>query len=201
MKRILMTAGASALLLALAGTASAAATTGEIDITGTVASKCTVTAGGPGPNGSNFGATVPLNELADANGHLRSDIQSSTPISALNLGFTLTCTGANAGVVVKADPMLNAAAAPTGYANRVDFTANAHFLLISAPSSTSTLDVSDTSNLVATGSGAFGASKYLQNVANNVVVSAYSFGTTNTATDVMVAGAYAGDILVTITPS
>lgn len=201
MTRILTTACAAALAAVALGGAAQAATTGEIDITGTVASKCTVITGGPGPNGANFGATVPLGELADANGHLRSDIQSSTAIGALTLNFTLNCTGANAGVVVQANPLLNATAAPTGYANRADYTANAHFLLIAAPASTSALDVTDTSALAGTASGAFGAGKFLQNVANNVTVTAYSFGTANTATDVMVAGAYAGQILITITPS
>jgi hypothetical protein len=202
MKRILMAAGAAtALSFAVSGAAQAANTTGEIDITGSVASKCTVTNGGPGPNGASFGATVPLGELADAYGHLRTDIQASSAISALTLNFTLNCTGANAGVVVEADPLVNAASAPTDYANRVDYTANAHFLLIAAPSSTSALDVSDTSIAVATGSGSFGSGKYLQNVANNVVVTAYSFGTTNTSSDVLVAGSYSGKILITITPS
>jgi len=201
MPRILTTSAAAAVLVAAVGGSAFAATTGEIDITGSVESKCTVVAGGPGPNGADFGASVDLHELADADGHLRSDIQSATAIGALNLSFTLTCTGANAGVVVQADPLLNAAAAPAGYANRVDYTAKAHFLLIAAPNSPSTLDVSDTSASAGVGSGAFGSSKYLQNVANNVTVSAYSFGTADTATDVMVAGDYAGQILITITPS
>ena len=202
MKRFLMTSGAAAVLaLGLAGSAWAVDTTGEIDITGSVGAKCTVITGGPGPNGANFGATVPLGELADANGHLRSDIQSSTAIGVLTLPFTLSCSGANAAVTVQADPLANASAAPTGYANRIDYTANAHFLLIAPVSSTSTLDVTDASSAAGATPGSFGSGKYLQNVANNVTITAYSFGTNSTATDVLVAGAYAGKILVTITPS
>jgi hypothetical protein len=202
MKRFLMTSGAAAVLaLGLVGSAWAVDTTGEIDITGSVGAKCTVITGGPGPNGANFGATVPLGELSDANGHLRSDIQSSSAIGVLTLPFTLSCSGANAAVTVQADPLANAAAAPTGYANRIDYTANAHFLLIAPVSSTSTLDVTDASSVAGATPGSFGSGKYLQNVANNVTITAYSFGTASTATDVLVAGAYAGKILVTITPS
>lgn len=201
MKRFLMISSAAAALATLLAGPVCAATTGEIDITGSVASKCTVITGGPGPSGADFGATVPLGELADANGHLRSDIQSSTAIGVLTLPFTLSCNGANAAVTVQADPLANAAAAPTGYANRIDYTANAHFLLVTPPSSGSTLDVTDPSNVAGATAGAFGSGKYLQNVANNVTITAYSFGTASTLTDVLVAGAYAGKILVTITPS
>ena len=156
MKRFLMTSGVAAVLaVGLGGSAWAVDTTGEIDITGSVGAKCTVITGGPGPNGANFGATVPLGELADANGHLRSDIQASSAIGVLTLPFTLSCSGANAAVTVQADPLANAAAAPTGYANRIDYTANAHFLLIAPPSSTSTLNVTDASLVAGATSGAF----------------------------------------------
>ena len=49
-----------------------------------------------------------------------------------------------------------------------------------------------------TTSGAFGTGVRPANSGNNITIQAYSFNTTNTATDILVAGAYAGAITVTI---
>ena len=197
MKTILLAAAALAFS-AIAGAASAADAIGTITLNGHVGSACTVIQGG---SGTTFGATFDLGELTDGStGHLRADIKAGTPISGLTFNFTLVCSGANEGVSVRSTALTNAATAPGGYSNAVDFTGNAHFLLVTQPSSASTLDVANLTTAAAATTSAFGAAKFLQNVNNNVVVSAYSFAT-HGGDNLLVAGSYAGSIVVDITPS
>ena len=195
--KTLLTAAAALGLCAIAGAASAADAVGTITLNGHVGSACTVIQGG---SGTTFGATFDLGELTDGStGHLRSDIKAGSPISGLTFNFTLVCSGANEGVSVRSTALTNAATAPTGYSNAVDFTGNAHFLLVSSGGA-STLDVANLTTAAAATTNSFGASNFLQNVNNNVVVSAYSFAA-HGGDNLLVAGAYAGSIVVDITPS
>ena len=195
--KTLLTAAAALGLCAIAGAASAADAVGTITLNGHVGSACTVIQGG---SGTTFGATFDLGELTDGStGHLRSDIKAGSPISGLTFNFTLVCSGANEGVSVRSTALTNAATAPTGYSNAVDFTGNAHFLLVSSGGA-STLDVANLTTAAAATTNSFGASNFLQNVNNNVVVSAYSFAA-HGGDNLLVAGSYAGSIVVDITPS
>lgn len=196
MKKIVLAAlAASSALIAMP--AAAQTVTGTVNITGSVAPKCQVIDGGGAASGS-FTSTVDLGELSQSNGLLRTSASLSSQFNAGGTGsaqltFRVVCTTAAPGVNVNADPIVNAATAPAGYANRVDYQADVAFSLV-GPASQS---VSNDSTAAAT---AASLTNRLTGTGNNVVITATNFRTPN-ATDVMVAGSYNGLITVTISPS
>jgi hypothetical protein len=175
----------------IAAPAMAQTVTGTVTITGSVAPKCFVDPGA----GSTFGATVQLNELAKADGTLRT----IGPLSATSgsLSTRIVCTTPAPQISVNAEPLLNAAAADPGYANRVDYQADVAVTRI-------VLGVDTTATFSNDSAAANGAvtpiGGRLSNVANNVVVSAQNFRTAN-ATDLLVSGNYSGTITVVVTPT
>jgi hypothetical protein len=171
---------------AFAGAASAQTVTGTVNITGSVAGKCTVN----GPSGPTaFTDTWNLGELADGDGTLTTIPNQSTSGD----GIQISCT-TRPNVSIDATAITNATPVPgTGYANTVNYVAYADFLTV--PSSTET--ISDASGGAASTPVQLAA--HLQNVTDNVVVRADTFATPN-ASDVLVSGAYSGRIVVTITP-
>lgn len=199
MQRLLAACAASALALAMtAAPAMAQSTTGTIVINGTVTAKCATTPGG----GSSFGDTVGLGELADANGLLEAALSGSSDASpAFTRSYSLTCTGANFGVSVEAETLVNTdvGVAPTGYTRAAEFTGRVSLDLISPSSGASTLDLDDDSAVAGETPGSAGAGNFLANSAGNVRVSAYGFDTPAGA--IMVAGPYEGRIIITVSPS
>lgn len=200
MKRSLIATVALAGVLSAASAASAAGpvVTGSVVITGTVESKCTVITAGSPPVGATFGNTVALGELAQANGTLRTDIQSGTPIAALSNSYQLACTGANLGVSVDANALTNATAGAAGYSNTIDFTGRATFARVGNTSAP--LAVSNLTTAAGATPGSLGAGNFLANAPANITIDAFSFNTAN-PTDLLVAGSYSGNIVVTVTPS
>ncbi len=195
-KRLAIIGAALAGLGVLSATsASAATTTGTISLTGGVASDCEVV---NGSSATSFADTFNTTELSTAGGTLVSGLSYT---SATNLAtLKVVCSGVAPTIKIKATSMTNASSAPTGYANQINFKAYLDTKLITTGGTTST----DTQSVTSTSAGATSGnaattSKYLQNVANNVVVRADTFATPN-AGDVLIAGPYAGSIVVTITP-
>lgn len=185
MKKLLFTAlVAGSALWAIP--ASAQSTSGTVNLSGTVAAKCT-SAGGLSDN-------INLGELAIANGTVNSSFSSN--VGGLTRSFTVTCTSANPQISVDAAPLVNAAVlAPTsGYTNTVHYTAT----MTASKAAGGSTSAIDTSNVA--GSTASSVGGHLANGANNIVVTV-SNGNTTSATDLLEAGSYAGTISLTVSPS
>ena len=200
MKRLLTSAVAVIALAAIAGQALAADATGTVTVNGSVASKCTVVSGGT-VGGTTFSSTFSAGELADSAGHLAFS-GSFTTVGAGD--FQISCNKANPIITLNATPMTNLATAPAGYANTISYTAYADLKTINGSSTTGSVTRSIASGTGAgatNGPTALGSGLYLQNTTNNVVIRADTFATAGGATNILVGGAYAGVITLTITPA
>lgn len=184
---------AMALATALAAApASAQSVSGTVTINGTVGEKCLVTDTGSNPN-ADFGGVVNLGALDDTDGTLRTIAPISASGDLANLGFRVVCTTANPLVSVTAAPLTTAATPPTGYANRVDFTADVDFDTVSG---------TDQYQAVTDGIATVGGnlSDRLATGLDNVRVDLSGFNTPG-ADDVLVAGSYTGSVSITISPN
>jgi hypothetical protein len=180
----LISAAAAAAVLGFASAASAQTTTGTVNVIGTVADKCTVSGGA---SATTFSDTFNALELADTDGTLRT----IAPFTTAGEGFQVHCTTIP-DVSITATPMTNLASAPSGYANTVNYVAYADFNVVVGGDNTISTPTGGSS-------GPTPLTAHLENVSDNVVIRADTF-TTPGANDILVAGAYAGLITVTITP-
>ncbi|ALJ16180.1 hypothetical protein [Sphingopyxis macrogoltabida] len=198
MKKLAYLSVAAASAIALASPAAAQTTaTGTINITGSVANKCMVVSSG-GAASSTFTDSRDLGELAQANGTLESSGVLESRFGTSGSGaptFRVVCTTAAPVVSVNADPLVNAAAADTGYSNTVNYTATATFALTgggSTPVANVTTSATDTSATLASRLAASG---------DNVTITTSLFNTDAAgANALMVAGSYTGKIVVTVSP-
>lgn len=199
MQRLFAVAAASGLLLAASAVPAAAqSTTGTIVINGSVSARCGTTPG----NGSTFGETVGLGELANANGQLEAALSGTSAASpAFSRSYSLTCTGSNFGVSIEAQTLANTsvATAPAGYTRAAEFTGRVSLDLVSPSSGASTLNLDDTSSVAGATSVSAGPSNFLANSTANLRASAYGFVTPTGA--IMVAGPYQGRIIITVSPT
>jgi hypothetical protein len=178
----------AAVLLALPQMALAQETTGTINLTGTVAGRCSVVGGG-----QSFTDTINLGELSGNDGRLRTDLTDASPDAVRN--FSVVCTSATPRVRLSATRLSTAGTGPAGFANEIDFTAQVAVLqatgtppqiaYTTASSLPAPTDVSLTSPLA--------------NAADNVTLSVHSFGTAAGA--LLVAGDYTSVISITISPT
>lgn len=190
-------------LLILAVPAMVAATpalaqnaTGTVIINGSVANKCAVVS--TTSTSQTWGTTVQLGELTQTDGTLRSSSSLSSDFlgsggSALNA--KVVCTTANPSITVNADPLVNTAVSTTagsGYTNTVHFQADVTVNKVGG-SSVYTND----SNAAPSGPTALG--DRLAAGATNVFIASSNWRTVGTDS-LLVAGAYQGQIVVTITP-
>ncbi|MFM5950930.1 MAG: hypothetical protein ACKOPM_17150 [Novosphingobium sp.] len=180
---------AAAACAALATPAMAQNVTGTITLNGNVGAKCTVTSA---PAGATFAQTVNFGELAQANGTLRTGLAtdfSTTPVQA-----TVVCNTGMPKVAVDANPMVNAATAPAGYANTINYTASVAVAAVGANAGPFT-------NATTAAPGAATAvGSALANTTNNVVITTTGYATPG-ASDILVAGGYTGNIVVVISPN
>lgn len=192
MKKLAYLSVAAASAIALASPAAAQDVTGTVNITGSVAAKCLVVPGA----GNTFGTTVALGELAQANGTLRTDLATLfSSVGGAGLEARVVCTSAAPTIAIDATEITSATPATTGYANRIDFTANV------AVDTTTTNDVpfSNSSTGAALAATPIGG-RLANTVGNNITISASNFATP-TATDLLVAANdYTGQIVVVIAP-
>lgn len=182
----------AASLLTMANPAFAQNVTGTVDITGTVAPKCLVS-----PNAGSlgaFGTTVALEELSQADGTLRTDLAARfTSIGGAALQARVVCTTAAPTISIDATEITSAAEAPTGYANRINFTAN-----VAVTTTTGTNTFSNSSTTAALAATPIGGR--LANASTNIAITATNFATPG-AQDLLVAATdYTGQILVVIAP-
>ena len=181
-------AAMAAALLALPQIALAQQTTGTINLTGTVAGRCSVVGGG-----QSFSETINLGELAGGDGRLRPDLSDASPDAVRN--FSLVCTSATPRVRLSATRLSTGTTAPTGYANNIDYTAEV--AVQQASGTPPAITYTTASSLPAPTNVSLTAP--LANSADNVTVRVFSFGTDAGA--LLVAGDYTSVISITISPS
>ena len=195
MNKILLTALAAASALAIATPAAAQSVTGVVNITGNVDSKCIVANSG-NPSGSDFGGTVALGNLAQANGTMATDLATRfNSTAAANLNYKIVCTSANASVAVDSDPIVAATGlAQAGYANRIDYKATVAVTLVGGAGTPVENDSA------AAPTAAVNQGDRLAATATNISVSASKCRTAN-ATDILVADpVYTGKITIVVAP-
>jgi hypothetical protein len=190
-KFMLLALGAGSMI-ALAAPAAAQTVTGTINITGSVANKCSVLPG----SGSTFGGTVALGELAQADGTMATDLATrfNAAANAAQLNFRVVCNTANPTVAVDATELTTPGVAPTGYASRIDYAA--HVAVSLTPSGTNTFS-NDSRNAATAAAATTG--RIANNGSTNVSVTADTFGTA-ALTDLLTAGSYTGNISIVIAP-
>jgi hypothetical protein len=178
---------AAAACAALATPAMAQNVTGTITLNGNVAAKCSVTPG----NGNTFGETVNFLELAQANGTLRSGL--STDFGTRSA--TVVCNTGTPKISVDANPLATGGAAPAGYDNSIDYTASVA-VTTTAANNGPFANATTAAPLAATAIGGGSLANSVNNV--NITTTGYATGA---ATDILVAGAYTGNIVVVISPN
>ena len=178
----------AAALLAVPQMALAQQATGTINLTGSVAGRCSVVGGGQA-----FSETIALGELSGTDGRLRQDLTDASPDATRS--FSLVCTSATPRVRLSATRLATGTTAPAGYANNIDFTAQV--AVLQASGTPPQITYTTASSLPAPTDVQLTAP--LANAADNVTLRVYSFGTTAGA--LLVAGAYTSVILITISPS
>ena len=171
----------SAALLAAAVPGIASATTapgpvsGTVTVNGTVAARCQFTTGT---------ATITIPELSDpATGNLLTSTVNGQ--SANLVGW---CNGTTSTMTVNASPILNAGTAPTGFTNRVDYTATA-----TAHPATGPVSATDGSADSPTAGTAATVGVFTSQIEVGLSAASSPAGK-------LLAGAYTGQVLVTLTP-
>lgn len=199
MKRLFALTAAAALgLSAFAGSASAQAVTGSVNVTGSVTASCYVGSVGS-PTGSTFSGTIPLGELDDTTtGELKSGLSGSTSgTPAGSASFNVVCNGGNANVTLSATQLsTGSGTAPTGYSRNINYSTD----LVAAltPSGSKTLTYSTVGLPAATADTLGGR---LANTANDITVKVYNLAAENGASSILEAGSYSSTISVSITPT
>lgn len=174
MKKLLLFAAAAALVPSLALAVPAAGVTGTVTVNGAVAARCQFTVGS---------ATITIPELSDT----ATGVLDPTTVNGKTASLTGWCNGATSSMAVEAQPLLNVATPPTGFTNRVDYTATA-----TAHPASGNVSADDTSTVVGAGSPAS------VGIFTSAIDVALSLASSTGAK--MIAGAYAGQVLVTLTP-
>jgi hypothetical protein len=182
----------AALAAAIATPAAAQDVTGTVVIEGSVAEKCLVVPGA----GDEFGTTVNLGELAQADGTMRTDLSADFN-AASGLTARVVCTTAAPTITVDATAITaqNNTTSDTGYDDSIDFDAHVEVDYVGGSAT-----FSNDSNDAALAETAIGG-RLANNGSDNITITADDFHT-DAATDLLVADTdYAGSIVVVIAPS
>lgn len=201
MKKIAIAFALSATALS-ATPALANQVAGTVNVTGTVAGRCSVIEAGA--EQGTFTGSIDLGRLDAADGTLRSNLTSSTttaPADAKKVLARVVCTSANPTIGVSATKLAvaNAGAPGVGYANVIDYVAALR--VTTASSATPLVEVkydtlSDTAPITST----LGA-RIAGGTANNVEVNVSNLRTTGGAANVLNEGTYNSVVSLSITPT
>ncbi|HEY3811686.1 MAG TPA: hypothetical protein VGL66_00550 [Caulobacteraceae bacterium] len=180
MRKTVLTATIMSLGLLAAGAASAQPVTGSVAINGSVASRCSF---------STDNVVLNIGEMSITSGSTSTlGTYDHTKLDGLSTPLTGFCNGAGATMTVEAFPMLNTSftgAPPSGFDDRVDYTATA-----------TENNVSATDTTLTAGPGAPGTVGYFS---SNITVSFSNSATPGGGK--MIAGPYSGSVNVTLTPT
>lgn len=186
MKKMILAALAASA--AIASPVMAQTTTGTVDVTGSVQSKCTAQ--------SPISGTITLGELAKTDGTVDGTFSSQS--GGLSRSFSVVCTSANVQLKLSSDALNNQTDQTTGsgYTGRVHYTST-----LTAKKANSATDASavytTADSLPAETAVSLG--DRLKNTPNNVTV-AVSAGTTTNGADILKAGSYKSTITITVAP-
>ncbi len=186
MKKFAIIALAASAAIASTPAYAAGEVTGTINLSGSVAPKCFVNPGA----GSTFSDSVNFNELAAANGTLRTGLD--TDFNAAVENVTVLCTSAAPLISIDAAPLASVTTADTGYDNSIDYKA---VVKLDTLGGFVTKDNDSASAALANSPIGY----RLTNGSGNVNITATNFRT-NAATDLLVAGSYSGSITIVIAP-
>lgn len=159
---------------------------GSVDVSGTVAARCSAV--------TPLSGSITLGELAKTDGTVDTAFSNNT--GGLSRNFTVKCNGANPKVSVEAKPLINAAATTTaaGYTNTVHYTAT----VVAMGAKGTNATIADQS--VTTGATSAPINDRLAAVTNNIALTVGA-GATSEATAILDAGTYAGKVEITIAPT
>lgn len=191
-------------LIALATSAAAIATpaaaqvTGTVDVTGSVAGRCSVVLVAGGAGTSTFNGTIALGALDDADGTLKDTLQGTTSAAAAGSYSTrVICNSANTNIDITADTLdTGSGTPPTGYSREIDYTAEMEVAL--APSGSGIVKYNTLTPVLADHTKTVG--RIAAGAANNVTVRAYGFAAKGGVTSVLQSGDYTSTITVHIAP-
>lgn len=196
MKKIALFALAASTAAIATPASAQAISTGTINITGSVASKCSVVNGSS--TSATWGTTIDMGELSQADGTL---LASATLASTFNTQTgtnriaRVVCSTLNPKISVDADPLVNATAAVTGYVNTVHFQAD-----VLVAKATTTASTYSNDSLAAPGS-ATAIGDALAATGDNITITTSNWRTISNSGQQMVAGTYNnGKIVVTVSP-
>ncbi|MBB3860355.1 hypothetical protein GGQ88_001621 [Novosphingobium hassiacum] len=196
-KFLLLSAGVA--IAAAANPAAAQSVTGTVNVTGSVAGRCSVVAPG-GSAVQTFSGTIGLGQLDEDDGTLKSSLEGTTAGASggTPVETRVVCTSASVNIDVTAETLANGTrgtAPASGYANEINYTAEMQVALASGSSDNKvTFDTATAATATKT-VGRLAAS------GNNVTVKAYGFATKGGASGLLVAGDYTSTITVNVAPS
>lgn len=169
--------------VALAANPAFAQASGTVQVSGSVAAKCTAV--------QPIAGSIDLGELARDDGTV--DQAFSKAKNSLTTNFTVRCNGSNPQLSVDAKPLVNAAATDSdGYTNTVHYKAT----LAADGAKGNTANVSDLS--LSAGATTARVGDRLKAAANNVTLT-IAEGATQNSTAILEAGTYNGTVDITIT--
>jgi hypothetical protein len=184
MKKLVLSALFAGSVLAAAP--AFAQTSGSVDVSGSVAARCSAV--------TPLSGSITLGELAKADGTIDTAFSGNT--GGLSRNFTVKCNGANPKVSVEAKPLVNAAATTTatGYTNTVHYTATV------AAMSAKGGNVTIADQSLTTGATSAPINDRLAAVTNNIALTVGA-GATSDSAAILDAGTYAGKVEITIAPA
>lgn len=190
--KIVCLASVAAMVLALTGAQAAGPVSGTVLVQGTVTPTCSVN-GIETFNGS-WGGPIVLGELADGTTGLLKTGLGAAATQGNAVSVSVVCNSANPAVALSASALSDGVAVQSGYTSTVNYVAELD--IQKSPAGTFTMTYNTNSGVQSPAApGAVGAP--LSTAANNVTVSV----NTLSATGVLTAGSYTGQISITITPS
>jgi hypothetical protein len=202
MKKIVLAAlAASSALIAMP--AAAQTVTGTVNVTGSVANKCSVVQPG-GASSATFSGTIALGALDDPDGTLRDNLIASTtaaPADGLHVTTRVVCNTSAPVVTISATAMQISGGTldgTTGYSDTINYTAQVEVDEVGATSEFRR--VNTLSGPVAPGATGALAASISPSAADNVDVSVYALASEGANTNVLAAGSYLGVVTVTISP-
>jgi len=172
-KQTLFAAALASLIPTFAG-AVTSDVTGAVTVNGSVSGRCQF---------SLDSATITIPELSDTS----TGVLDPSTVNGRNVALNGWCNGATSSMAVEAQPLLNASSAPSGFTNRVDYTATA-----TAHPGSGDVSADDTSTVAGAGAAA-----QVGVFSSAIDVALSAAGSTGAK---LIAGAYTGQVLVTLTP-
>ncbi|HEY8591643.1 MAG TPA: hypothetical protein VIL42_02130 [Sphingomicrobium sp.] len=197
MKKIALALIAAATALS-AVPAAAQTATGTVNVTGTVAGRCSIIEAGV--DKQTFTGSIDLGRLDAANGTLRSDLGGATAADGKTVAARVVCTSANPTIGVSATRLNTGGAIDpgAGYSNDIDYTAS---LKVKTAAATTPTEVQYKTDVNTTMVKQKLAGRIAGGTDNNVEVSISALKAENGAASILNEGTYRSVVSVSIEPT